>query len=190
MKKAFLFFALLLSGMTAGAQDIQLTPEGAYERKEVVTVDSASAAVLYDRAMIVLTDWTGPDGKAKAGIDYQNQETHTVVYKGTFSLGFKNTFLGDGWHRYANFTLKVRCKDGRAQVTVTVGTMTGIYNRGNIERSWTVGEIQKAVMKSNGAKRKRGEILLADIVDTADGIMAAMKQALKDTDTDGVDDDF
>ena len=188
MKKVFFIFALLLAKLTAGAQDIELTPDGAYERKEVVTVDSVSAAVLYDRAMIALTDWTGPDGKAKVGIDYQNHETHTVIYKGMFSLGFKNTFLGDGWHRYANFTLKVRCKDGRAQVTVTVGTMTGIYNRGNIERSWTVKEIQQAVMKSKGAKRERGEMLLADIVETADGIMAAMGVKLKAAD-DG-DDDF
>lgn len=192
MKQALLTFALLLSGLTAGAQDIEtnieLTPDGAYERKEVVTVDSASASVLYDRAMMALTEWTGPDGKAKVGVDYQNQETHTVVYKGTFSLGFKNTFLGDGWHRYANFTLKVRCKVGRAQVTVTVWTMTGIYNRGNIERSWTVGEIQKAVMKSKGAKHKRGETLLADIVDTADGLVAAMGVKLKAADGSGGDD--
>ena len=189
MRKVFLFFALMLAILTVGAQDIQLTPDGAYERKEVVTVDSASAAVLYDRAMIALTDWTGPDGKAKAGIDYQNQETHTVIYKGTFSLGFKNVFLGDGWHRYANFTLKVRCKDGRTQVTVTVGSVTGIYSRGNFERSWTVEEVQKAVNKSKGAKRDRGKMLLADIVETADGIMAAMGVKLKAADV-GDDDDF
>lgn len=188
MKKVFLFFALL-SGLTAGAQDIELTTEGAYEKKEVVTVDSVIAAVLYDRAMMALSDWTGPDGKAKVGIDYQNQETHTVIYKGMFSLGFKNTFLGDGWHRYANFTLKVRCKDRRAQVTVTVGTMTGIYNRGNIERSWTIAEIKEAVNKSKGAKRERGETLLTDIVETADGIMAAMGAKLMAAD-DGEDDDF
>jgi len=189
MRKALITFALLLAGLSAGAQDIELTTEGAYERKEVVTVDSVSAAVLYDRAMMTLTDWTGPDGKAKVGIDYQNQETHTVIYKGMFSLGFKNTFLGDGWYRYANFTLKVRCKDGRAQVTVTVGTMTGIYNRGNIERSWTIAEIKEAAMKSKGAKRERGETLLADIVETADGIMAAMGAKLKAADGGG-DDDF
>ena len=189
MKKILFIFALLLAGMSAGAQDIQLTPDGTYERKEVVTVDSVSAAVLYDRAMIALTDWTGPDGKAKAGIDYQNQETHTVIYKGTFSLGFKNVFLGDGWDRYANFTLKVRCKDGRAQVTVTVVTMTGIYNRGNIERSWTIAEIKEAVKNSKGAKRERGETLLTDIVETADGIMAAMGAKLMAADS-GDDDDF
>ena len=189
MKKALLTFALLLATMTAGAQDIELTPDGAYERKDIVKVDSVSAATLYDRAMMALTDWTGPDGKTKAGIDYQNQETHTVVYKGTFYLGFKGTLLGAGWNRYGNFTLKVRCKDGRAQVTITVGEITGIYNRDNIERSWTVEEIQKAAMKSKGAKRERGETLLTDIVETADGIMAAMGAKLKAADGGG-DDDF
>lgn len=73
-------------------------------------------------------------------------------------------------------------------MTVTVGTMTGIYSRGNIERSWTVEEIQKAVKKSKGAKRERGEMLLADIVETADGIMAAMGVKLKAADGGG--DDF
>ncbi len=189
MKKVLFIFALLLAGLSAGAQDIELTPDGAYERKEVVTVDSVSAAVLYDRAMMALTDWTGPDGKAKAGIDYQNQETHTVVYKGTFYLGFRATLLGAGWHRYGNFTLKVRCKDGRAQVTVMVGSVTGIYNRDNIERSWTIADIKESVNKSRGAKRERGEILLADIVETADGIMAAMGVKLKAADGGG-DDDF
>lgn len=81
MKKVFFIFALLLSGLTAGAQDdvygfrdkavdehqknggstgTELTSDGAYENQEVVTVDSASAAVLYDRAMMALSDWTGP----------------------------------------------------------------------------------------------------------------------------------
>lgn len=189
MKKVFLFFALLLATLTAGAQDIELTPEGAYERKEVVTVDSVSAAVLYDRAMIALTDWTGPDGKAKAGIDYQNQDTHTLIYKGTFSLGFKNTFLGAGWNRYGNFTLKVRCKDGRAQVTVTVASVTFIHNSANVEQSYTIAELKEAVNNVEGARRERGETLLADIVETADGIMTAMVAKLMAADG-GDDDDF
>ena len=189
MRKVLFIFALLLAGLTAGAQDIELTPEGAYEKKEVVVVDSVSAAVLYDRAMVALSDWTGPDGKANVGIDYQNQETHTVIYKGTFYLGFKATLLGAGWHRYGNFTLKVRCKDGRSQVIITVGEITGIYNRDNIERAWTIAEIKEAAKKSKGAKRERGEMLLADIVDTADGIMAAMGAKLKAADG-GDDDDF
>jgi hypothetical protein len=67
--------------------------------------------------------------------------------------------------------------------------VTGIYNRGNIERSCTIAELKEAVNKSKGAKRKRGEKLLADIVETDDGIMAAMGVKLKAADDSG-DDDF
>lgn len=205
MKKMITFALLLSMGLTASAQDdlyggspkkaevtepdttLTLNESGVYERQLVVNVEGANAAVLYDRAMTALSDWTGPDGKARAGIDYQNQETHTVIYKGTFSLGFKNTFLGDGWHRMANFTMKVRCKDGRAQVTLTVPFITGTYSRGNIERTWSMAALKEAVGKSKGDKRKRGEALLHDIVSTTAIMVGDMMMKLKQTDND---DDF
>ena len=193
MKKVFLFFALL-SGLTAGAQDdvygsrdeekdggltgAGLTSDGAYERKEVVAVDSVSADVLYDRATMALSDWTGANGKAKAGVDYQNQETHTLIYKGRYSLGFKDVFLGSGWERFADFTLKVRCKDGRAQVTLSVPTVTGIYNSNGITRRATVGQLAKTVEKSRGKKRERGLAMMKYLTDTADGIVAEMEERL------------
>ena len=83
MKKIFLLL-VLFTCINANAQDIELTESGAYEKKVVVVVDSAKAIVLFERAMIALSDWTGPDGKAKAGIDYQEKETGTVIYKGFF----------------------------------------------------------------------------------------------------------
>ena len=202
MKKMITFALLLSMGLTASAQDdlyggstkkaevtepdttLTLNESGVYERQLVVNVEGATAAVLYDRAMTALSDWTGPDGKAKAGIDYQNQETHTVIYKGSFSLGFKNTFLGDGWHRMANFTMKVRCKDGRAQVTLTVPYITGTYSRGNIERTWSMAALKEAVGKSKGDKRKRGEALLHDIVRTTAIMVGDMMMKLKQTDND------
>jgi len=187
MKKLFLLFALIAC-VNVNAQDIQLTETGAYEKKEVVVVDSAKAIVLYERAMIALSDWTGPDGKAKAGIDYQEKETGTVIYKGRYSLGFKNTFLGDGWNRYAEFSLKVRCKDGRAQVTVTVPTVTAIYNRNGMTRTNSVKVLLDAVKQSKGAKRERGENLIADITETADGLVVAMCERLKNGGAN--DDDF
>ena len=85
MKRVFILFALFAC-INAKAQDIKLTDTGAYEKKEVVVVDSVKAIILFERAMIALSDWTGPDGKAKAGIDYQEKETGTVIYKGRYSL--------------------------------------------------------------------------------------------------------
>ncbi len=187
MKKVLLLFALIVC-INANAQDIALTESGAYEKKEVVVVDSAKAIVLFERAMIALSDWTGPDGKAKAGIDYQEKETGTVIYKGRYSLGFKNTFLGVGWDRYAEFTLKVRCKDGRAQVIVTVPTVTAVHNRNGMTSTNTIKEILDAVNQSSGAKRERGEKLIEDLKETADGILIAMCERLKNG--NGDDDDF
>ena len=187
MKKVLLLLALFVC-INANSQDIELTETGAYEKKEVVVVDSAKAIVLFERAMIALSDWTGPDGKAKAGIDYQEKETGTVIYKGRYSLGFKNTFLGDGWKRYAEFSLKVRCKDGRAQVVVTVPTVTATYNRNGVTRTNSVKMLLDAVKQSKGAKRERGELLMKDIIETADGLVSAMCTRLKNG--DGSDEDF
>lgn len=189
MKKSLITFALLLSGLTAGAQDIQLTPDGAYERKEVVTVDSVSAAVLYDRAMMALADWTGPDGKANAGIDYQNQETHTVVYKGRFYAGFRSWMMTK-IERYANFTVKVRCKDGRAQVTVNVPTLTAIVASNGRRQTWNLGEAIKEMEKTSGKRREQGEEAVAYITGNADMILAAMKGALSGSGGGGDEDDF
>ena len=186
MKKLFLLIALIAC-INVKAQDIQLTETGAYEKKEIVVVDSAKAIILFERAMIALSDWTGSDGKAKAGIDYQEKETGTVIYKGEFSLGFKNVFLGDGWNRYANFVLKVRCKDGRAQVTVTVPQITAVYNRNGMKSSASTAQWVQAVKEAKGKKHERGVTLLNDLTSTVDGLAAAMAERLKKANDD---DDF
>lgn len=187
MKKAIFMMLMLTIVLSIDAQDIQLTETGAYEKKEVVVVDSAKAIILFERAMIALSDWTGPDGKAKAGIDYQEKETGTVIYKGVFSLGFKNVFLGDGWNRYADFVLKVRCKDGRAQVTVTVPQITAVYNRNGMKSSASTAQWVQAVKEAKGKKHERGIALLNDLTSTVDGLAAAMADRLKKSNDD---DDF
>jgi len=187
MTKKILFCAVaMMMQLSVMAQTIEVNESGAYEKKEVVFVDSVSSGVLFGRAMEALSDWTGPDGKAKAGIDYQDKETGTVIYKGRYSLGFKNVFLGDGWRRYSDFTLKVKCKDGKAQVTVTVPTMTGVYNRNGMTRDWSVKELIDMVNKQKGEKKERGEALLEDLIGTADGLVKSMCERLKV----GEDEDF
>lgn len=184
MKKVLVMIAFMLSAMMANAQEIELNEQGAYERKEVFQIEGATATQLYDRAMIALTDWTGADGKSKAGIDYQNQETHTVIYKGTYYLGFKKAILGAGWNRYANFTLKVRCKDGKAQVTVTVAGITGIYNTNGTTRQLTMSEVLDVTNDSKGKKKERRQEFVSQIVTGADNLVAAMGEKLKSGNTD------
>ena len=188
MKRLLFIFALTAVTMTAGAQTYELNEQGAYEKVTVVHVDSTvTAAVLFDRAMTALSDWAGPDGKSRVNVDYQNQETHTIIYKGRYSLGFKNVFLGAGWNRYADFTLKVRCKDGRAQVTVNVPTMTAIHNSQHIEQQFTVREVVDALANSSGKRQTRIKQLMEDMINTADGIIKAMAERLKNK---ASDDDF
>lgn len=205
MKKAMMTTALLLAVLAASAQDdlymgsqdenvktevgdiglIQLTEGGIYERQTVVEAAGVSASVLFERGMIALSDWTGPDGKARAGVDYQNAETHTVIYKGSYSLGYRGNIFG-GWQRRADFQLKVRCKDGRAQVTLTVPTITATYSKNGMTQTISVRNLTEEVEKAKGDRRKRGEVLLHDLVTIADGLVAAMTQRLQD----GSDDDF
>ena len=182
--KKLLLLSLLLSAMTAMAQDFELNQEGAYEKKQVVEVNDASAIILYERAIEALSDWTGPDGRSKAGIDYSEKETGTVIYKGRFSLGFKNIFLGEGWSRYANFILKVRCKDGRAQVSVTVPSILAIHtSNGQIATSNLTGLID-AVKNAKGKKHERGIALLETIKESVDILVGSMTKKLQTNNND------
>lgn len=158
------------------AQGLQLNEAGTYEKKEVVTVDGVSAAILYDRAMTALTAMTGADGKAKSGIDYQNQETCTVVYKGSFSLGIRETLAG-GIRRYGNFTLTVKCKDGRAQVAIDVPTVTAMASNG-MKRDHPIKDLVNAVEKTKGKRRERGDAILEDIEKQSKLIIASVAASM------------
>lgn len=176
MKRVFLFFMVAAMmqhmGLMAQVPDIPLNESGAYEKKEVVEVEGASAAVLFGRAMEALSDWTGPDGKAKVGIDYQDKETGTVIYKGKYYLGMFRQLLA-GWNMYADVVLKVRCKDGRAQVTVTIPTMTGIYSTNGMTQQASIGETVES-MKKKGAKKRPSHEFLPKIPEVGETLLKAM----------------
>jgi len=91
MKKVLLSLMMLMTGMAINAQDISLTPEGTYEVKEVINVENVSAATLYDRAVMALSDWTGASGKASAGLDVHERDAGLVVYKGHEYMWTKKT---------------------------------------------------------------------------------------------------
>lgn len=190
MKKEFLSLVMLIIGMTVSAQEITLTDNGAYEKKVVVHVDSIKASVLYGRAMEALSDWTGASGKAQAGIDYNDRDAAIVIYKGHEYIGFKNVFLGDGWERYADFILKVKCKDGRAQVTVTIPTITFVHNKNGMKRTFTISEILKAVDESKGKKKERGIAMLDDIKGLIESLSTAMSNRLKSANSVDDEEDF
>ena len=174
MKKALLLTMVLAASLSASAQDIELNEDGAYERKEVVVVDSVEASVLYSRALEALSDWTGPDGNSSTGLDYHDRDAGTVIYKGNYFLEYKSRVTVT-----ANFTLKVRCKDGKAQITATIPSLNASAPSVGIERTVGIAKILKS-------KKKSSQRFIAMLPEVANTLISAMSERLKNA----PDDDF
>ena len=83
--------------------------------------------------------------------------------------------------------MKIRCKDGRAQVTVTVPTMHAVLSNGQT-KTWTMREVieqnEKASQRQvEKAKKKMHAITTREIVEL---LLTEMENALKKD----ADDDF
>ncbi|MBR1767105.1 MAG: DUF4468 domain-containing protein [Prevotella sp.] len=186
MKRVLLLIMLAAAVFSVNAQVLSedsaatiVKEKGVFEQKKVVYVDSVKASTLYRRAMEALSDWTGTDGRSRAGLDYCDKEEGLVTYKGEFYNGYRKLLLGT-LPFYTDFTLKVRCKDGRAQVIVTVPTMHTVLNNGK-KRTWTVREIvdaQESTTKKakEKAKNKTNAISMREVVNL---LLENMESALK-----------
>lgn len=126
MKKLLMTIALTTSVMMVSAQGSIVN--GAYENKEVREYPGVSAETLYVRALEALSDWAGTQSKSNINIDVQDKEEGLVVYKGKMYLGFHKSNAFGGWDAFADFTLKIRCKDGKAQLSCHVPTLTIAYS--------------------------------------------------------------
>ena len=194
-KRLFLMFvvATILQhiGIMAPVPDVDsaaiiVRERGVYEQKRVVTVDSVSASKLYSRAMEALSDWTGPDGRSEAGLDYHDRDEGVVTYKGAVYNGSQKLLFGREMPFYTDFTLKVRCRDGRAQVTVTVPSVFAILPDGD-RRTWTIREVleenEANPSRVERAKRKSQRLTTREVVEL---LLNQMEAALKNDS----DDDF
>ena len=182
-----------MTGMVVNAQvpDIDsaaiiVKEKGVYEQKRVVTADGAKASTLYRRAMEALSDWTGTEGRSKAGLDYCDKEEGIVTYKGEFYNGYRQLLFGGEMPFYTDFTMKIRCKDGRAQVTVIVPTMHATLPNGQT-KTWTMREAFEQYKKASPrkvekAKKKTHGMNTREIVEL---LLTEMETALKkDSDDD------
>ena len=191
--KRLLFFFLMCLPMMAGAQVLTIEEataivieKGVLEQKSVVIVDGVNKNTLYRRAMEALSDWTGPEGRSKAGIDYSDKEEGIVTYKGVYYNGYRKLMLSS-LPFYTDFTLKVRCKDGKAQIAVTVPSMHTILDDGS-KKVWSMREIVESQdninpKKLEKAKKKTNAISAREIVYI---LLQSMESALKKAE----DDDF
>lgn len=184
MKRVFLFFALMVA---MGASGQVLNSDGAYEVKEVVTDSTVSKNEFFGRAMEALSDWTGDDGKSKVGIDYSDKDAGTVIYKGDYYMGYYKTSLGGYIDYYLNFTLKVRCKDGKAQTTVSSSSVRNEV-KGVTQRTIPLREILEA--HENGKQpneRQKNRTHMTPVTQCVQKILMAMTARLS---TPPDDDDF
>lgn len=122
MKKLFAFSIMICAWVSTYAQTV-LNESGEYELKIVEQYDDISAASLYESSLIALSDVVGSYEKSKTNIDVAEKDAGIIVYKGELYLGFKKVNSMCGYETFANFTLKVRCKDGKVQYVITVPSL-------------------------------------------------------------------
>ena len=194
MKKIFLSLLMLMVGLVVNAQvpdvdsaAIIIKEKGVYEQKRVVIVDGTKASLLYRRAMEALSDWTGTEGRSKAGLDYCDKEEGIVTYKGEFYNGYREHSFGRQVPFYTDFTMKIRCKDGKAQITITVPTIHAALPNGQT-KTWTMREVverneKASPRKVEKEKKKTHGMNTREIVEL---LLTEMETALKND----PDDDF
>lgn len=179
MKKIMMTMLLLLAGLAVSAQ-VTLTESGVYEKKEVVVVEGVTAAELYNRAIEALSDWAGAEGRSKYGIDSQDKDAGMIIYKGKDYLGFRK-FSIYGWYIYTDFTLKIRCKDGRAQVTVTIPSLTAEFQVNNVSGSVPLAEITPEWKYKGNLNCKKAMLqYVNDVPASADRMIGTIKKKLKE----------
>lgn len=97
---------------------------GRYEVETVVEVPGATATELYDRVRVALADWAGPGFKSQNNLDYTERDAGIITSKGrSFFYQHKANEI------FANYILKVHCRDGRARVVYSVPSVVQYYRK-------------------------------------------------------------
>ena len=160
MKKVLLLLMMLIAGIAIHAQEKPLT-NGIYEKKVVVTADSIKASTLYVRALEALSDWAGSQQRSKVNVDVQDKDEGLVVYKGQLYLGYGKQNFMYGWETFADFTMKVRCKDGKAQITVTSPSLSYYWTADNTTVTVPINEVLPIYSYKGKMLIKKASIALA-----------------------------
>ena len=183
MKKGLFLLVVTMAVVRVSAQ-VELT-NGVYETKKVLTADSVKAGTLYVRALEALSDFAGSQGKSKIGVDVQDKDEGLVVYKGDYYMGYCKANMLYGWDTFADFTLKVRCKDGKAQLTVTVPSMTFVWDANGNRHSFEISEFLPVYQYKGDYKIKKAAQLYApQVPDAFDRILELIgnRMTVKDSD--------
>ena len=188
MKKFVSIIASFITALSLNAQTT-LNESGVYELKVVENYDSVKASTLYERSLVALSDVVGSYEKSKTNIDVAEKDAGMIVYKGELYLGFKKVNMMCGYDTFAVFTLKVRCKDGKAQYVITVPSLHMYWscNTNNNEIIPLEEIIPDFTHKGRLYYLKKGAIEFAG---TLDSKMRSLQKAIMSKTKAAADDDF
>ena len=186
MKKGLLMIMMVIAIITAKAQT-PLNENGVYELKVVQEYENINANNIYERTLLALSDVMGSNKHSKTNIDVQDKEGGILVFKGRYFIGYRKVNVSGGYFHYADLTLKVRCKDGKAQITITVPTIHAALPNGQT-KTWTMREVvelneKASPRKVEKEKKKTHGMNTREIVEL---LLTEMETALKND----PDDDF
>lgn len=123
MKRTLLTMAVMAAAVAAIGQT-ELNENGIYEAKVVKEYEGVGMGVLFDRTLVALSEIKGGGEFSKFNFDVKEKDGGIIVYKGTLLVGYRKVNFSGGYEFLADLTLKIRLKDGKAQYTATVPTMT------------------------------------------------------------------
>lgn len=188
MKKNIIIVVLLAITVSVNSQTV-LNESGAYELKVVEQFDNISLSSLYEQSLMALSDVVGAREKSKTNLDIADEEAGTIVYKGGYYLGFRKVNAMCGYNVIANFTLKVRCKDGRIQYTITVPSFTLYWSCDESDNEMIpLNEIiPEYTHKGRLYYLKKSALQFAE---TLDDDMKSLQQAIVSKTKAAADDDF
>ena len=188
MKKVLLTIVMVLVGITANGQTI-LNENGEYELKLVQEYENISASTLYERTMLALSDIMGSHKHSKTNIDVQDKEGGIIVFKGRYFIGYRKVNVSGGYYHYADLTLKVRCKDGKIQYTITIPSIYVEWNDAGV--SYETVPLTNLIPIYNYKSRlyyiKKGLIEFSSSLDTS---IHEFKDLIIKKTKDAADDDF
>lgn len=121
-KVIFCLLMIITSSLSSNAQTT-LNDMGVYEFKSVVLYDSLNYQKLFEQSRVALSDIAGSNTNTKIGVDVMDKQAGTIIYKGEYYLGFHRVNMLCGYEVTADFTLKMQCKDNKAQYTIIVPSL-------------------------------------------------------------------
>lgn len=175
MRKAFTILILMCCcSLMLNAQRVSI-PKGEYKKTITEKYPNIPTQELYAQAIVVMSDWTGVEGKSRSVLSGKNSKTHTATYTGKFYLGRRKVMPGKGQDIWLEFMLKLQCMEGKVLFSIVIpAIISKVVNTNNAaQQSFNTDNQSGDVFKSIIENDKR-------IDEVATTILKYAKEKMKD----------